>query len=161
MMLELKEDDFIVSKTDLKGLITYTNEIFISLSEYSELELLKQPHNILRHTEMPKAIFKYLWETISKKQEVFAYVINRTKNNNYYWVYANITASVDSKDNIIGYYSVRRKPNPKALETIKPLYKKMLEIEKSNSIDASYKILAGILQEKGISYDEYMIQLQE
>jgi len=160
MLRELKEDDFIVSKTDLKGRITYTNKIFIEMSEYRESELLGKPHNILRHPDMPKAIFKYLWETITQKKELFAFIVNKTKESNAYWVYANVTASLDEKGNIIGYYSVRRKPNPKALEVIIPLYKKMIDVEKSSGVDASFKILTDILKEKGVSYDEYIISLQ-
>ena len=160
MTRELKEDDFIVSKTDLKGHITYTNKIFIEMSEYRESELLGRPHNILRHSDMPKAIFKYLWENISQKKEVFAFIINKTKNNHAYWVFANVTASLDERGNIIGYYSVRRKPNPKALEVIIPLYKKMIEVEKSAGVDASFKVFADILEEKGVSYDEYIISIQ-
>lgn len=161
MIKEMKEDDFIVSKTDLKGRITYTNKIFMDMAEYTEEELLGKAHSIIRHPDMPKAVFRYLWDTIAKKEEVFAFVINKTKNNNAYWVYANITASLDARRNIIGYYSVRRKPNPKALEIIIPLYKKMLEVEKSSGVDASFKVLTDILQEKGVSYDELIISIQE
>ncbi|MDD3835424.1 MAG: PAS domain-containing protein, partial [Sulfurimonas sp.] len=82
MLRELKEDDFIVSKTDLKGRITYTNKIFIEMSEYRESELLGKPHNILRHPDMPKAIFKHLWETITQKKELFAFIVNKTKESN-------------------------------------------------------------------------------
>jgi hypothetical protein len=102
-----------------------------------------------------------LWEVIPKKQEVFAYVINKTKNGNDYWVYANITASLDTNGNIVDYYSVRRKPNPKALEIIIPLYKKMLEVEKSSGVDASFKILTDILKDKGVGYDELIISIQK
>ncbi|MBL0709357.1 MAG: PAS domain-containing protein [Sulfurimonas sp.] len=161
MTIEMKEDDFIVSKTDLKGRITYTNHIFMEMAEYTEAELLGKPHNIIRHEDMPKAVFKYLWETIVKKEEVFAFVKNKTKNSNDYWVYANITASCNLHGNIIGYYSVRRRPNPEALETIIPLYKRMLEVEKSDGVDASFKVLTDILAEKGISYDELIISLQK
>jgi len=161
MLKEMKEDDFIVSKTDLKGRITYTNKIFMEMAEYTEFELLGKPHSIIRHPDMPKAVFKYLWDTIEKKEEVFAFVINKTRNGNDYWVYANITASLDEKGNIIGYYSVRRRPNPKALDIIIPLYKKMLEVEKNDGVDASFKILTDILQEKGVGYDELIISIQE
>jgi PAS domain S-box-containing protein len=160
MLRELKEDDFIVSKTDLKGRITYTNKIFIEMSEYRESELLGKAHNILRHPDMPKAIFKHLWETITQKKELFAFIINKTKESNAYWVYANVTASLDEKGNIIGYYSVRRKPNPKALDVIIPLYKKMIDVEKNSGVDASFKVLTDILKEKEVSYDEYIISLQ-
>jgi PAS domain S-box-containing protein len=161
MLIEMREDDFIVSKTDLKGRITYTNKIFMEMAGYTEAELLGKPHSIIRHPDMPKAVFKYLWDTIKKKEEVFAYVINKTKDGNGYWVYANVTASLDAKGNIVGYYSVRRRPNPKALETIIPLYKKMIEVEKSDGVDASFKILTDILEEKGVSYDELIISIQE
>jgi len=160
MLRDMKEDDFIVSKTDLKGRITYCNQIFMEMAEYSEEELLGKPHSIIRHPDMPKAVFRYLWETIPKKEEVFAYVINKTKNDNAYWVYANITATLDEGGNIVDYYSVRRKPNPKALEVIIPLYKKMIEVEKNSGVDASFKILTDILADKGMAYDELIISLQ-
>ena len=160
MIKEMKANDFIVSKTDLKGKITYVNRIFMEMGEYSEEELLGKPHSIIRHSDMPKAVFKYLWDTIPTKQEVFAYVLNRTKNGNDYWVYANITASLDNNGNIIGYYSVRRKPNPTALEIIKPLYAKMLEVEKRTSVEASFQVLVDVLTDKGVGYDELIISIQ-
>jgi PAS domain S-box-containing protein len=160
MMKVMKDNDFIVSKTDLKGRITYCNKIFMDMASYSEEELLGKPHSIIRHPDMPKAVFRYLWDTIPKKQEVFAYVVNRGKNGDDYWVYANITATLDERGNIIDYYSVRRKPNQKALDVVIPLYRKMLEVEKSSGVDASFKVLTDILAEKGASYDELIISLQ-
>lgn len=160
MLKVMKDEDFIVSKTDIRGRITYCNKIFMDMAEYTEEELLGKAHSIIRHPDMPKAVFRYLWEMIPKKQEVFAYVLNRGKNGNDYWVYANITATLDERGSIIDYYSVRRKPNSKALDVIIPLYKKMLEVEKSSGVDASFKILTDILKEKGVSYDELIISLQ-
>jgi PAS domain-containing protein len=133
----------------------------MDMAEYSEEELLGKPHSIIRHPDMPKAVFRYLWDTIAKKDEVFAFVINQTKDGNSYWVFANITASLDERGNIIGYYSVRRKPNPKALEIVIPLYKTMLEVEKNSGVDASFKVLTDILEEKGVGYDELIISIQE
>ncbi len=161
MLKQMQENDFIVSKTDLKGRITYVNKIFMEMAEYTEEELLGKPHSIIRHPDMPKAVFKYLWDMIQAKQEVFAFVINQTRKGNDYWVYANITASLDERGDIIGYYSVRRRPNPKALEIIIPLYKTMLEVEKKSGIEASFKVLTDILGEKGVSYDELIISIQE
>ncbi len=157
----LSENDFIVSKTDTKGRITYCNQIFMELAEYTEEELLGKPHNMIRHEDMPRAVFKLLWDRIESGEEVFAYVVNKTKKGNHYWVYANVTPSFDEKGNIIGYYSVRRKPNPKALEIIKPLYKKMLEVEKTGGMEASAAMLNEILYEKGASYDEFIIDIQK
>ena len=160
MLKEMQENDFIVSKTDLKGRITYCNKIFMDMAEYTEKELLGKAHNIIRHDDMPKAVFKYLWDTIPTKKEVFAYVINKTKDGNDYWVYANITASLDKNKNIIGYYSVRRKPNPSALKIIIPLYKKMLEVEKQSGVEASFQVLVDVLTDKGVGYDELIISIQ-
>ena len=156
----LNEEDFIVSKTDVKGRITYVNKIFMDLAEYGEDELLGKPHNLIRHPDMPRAVFKLLWERVQAKQEIFAYVINKTKSGNHYWVYANVTPSFDAKGNIIGYYSVRRKPNPAALEIIKPLYREMCDAERTGGIEASTKLLNNVLAEKGINYDEFIIHIQ-
>ena len=157
----MNENDFIVSKTDLKGKITYCNKIFINMAEYEEEELVGSPHNIIRHPDMPKAVFKLLWDRIQNKEEVFAFVVNKTKKANEYWVFANVTASVDERGNIIGYYSVRRKPNPNALAIIKPLYKQMLHAEQSGGVEASLKVLTDVLAQKGMSYDELIIAIQE
>lgn len=157
----MNENDFIVSKTDTKGKITYGNEIFIQMSGYSEDELLGAPHSILRHPDMPKIVFKLLWDHIEQKKEIFAYVKNLCKNGSYYWVYANVTASLDASGKIIGYYSVRRKPNPKALETVKPLYVQLLNAEKSGGMDASLKLLQQTLQSQGVSYEQLVSNLQK
>ncbi len=154
-------DDFIVSKTNLKGHITYCNEIFMEMAAMTEEELLGKPHNIVRHPEMPKAVFKLLWNYVQNGKEIFAYVKNLSADGSFYWVYANVTPSYDHNHNIIGYYSIRIKPNPAALEIIKPLYAKMLEIEKSEGVDASVNYLANVLKEKGVSsYDEFIINIQ-
>jgi len=160
MLRELKENDFIVSKTDLKGNITYTNKIFMNMAEYTEAELLGKPHNIVRHEKMPKIVFKLLWDTVKSGEEIFAYVINKTKNKNAYWVFTNVTPSKDENGKTIGYYSVRRKPNKEALQVIEPLYQKMIEAEKHSGMEASKKILEDLLFEKGVSYNELIISLQ-
>ena len=161
MEIQMKEDDFIISKTDLKGRLTYTNKIFMKMAGYTEAELLGKPHNIVRHPDMPKLIFKLLWERVQKREEIFAYVINKTKNGDDYWVFANVTASIDKSSKVIGYYSVRRMPNPEAIKLIKPLYAQMLNAERSGGVEASSKILTNMLNEKGISYDEFIISIQE
>jgi len=160
MLLEMKDDDFIISKTDTKGRLTYVNKIFMTMAEYTEDELLGKPHNIVRHPEMPKTVFKLLWNRIQNKEEIFAFVVNKTKNNNAYWVLANVTASIDSNGNIIGYYSVRRKPSQNALDIIKPLYEKMLAAERSGGVNAGEKVLNDELFKEGVSYDEFIISIQ-
>ena len=161
MERELQADDFIVSKTDLKGRITYVNKIFMDLAEYSEEELLGKPHSMVRHEAMPKLIFQLLWERVQAKEEIFAYVVNKTKNGNSYWVFANVTPSLDERGNLVGYYSVRRKPKSGSVETIKPIYQELLQAEKSGGVSASKELLDNLLQAKGVSYDEFVISLQK
>jgi PAS domain S-box-containing protein len=160
----LGEDDFIVSKTDLQGRITYGNRIFIEVSGYSEAELLGSPHNILRHPDMPRAVFKLLWDTIQDKREICAYVKNLAKDGSFYWVFANITPSFDRRGGVIGYYSVRRKPRPEAVGAVSGLYKTMLDAERragdgQAGMQASLAILHRTLEEKGMSYEEFVLGL--
>lgn len=153
------ESEIVVSKTDTKGRITYGNDLFIELSGYKELELLGAHHNIVRHPDMPRVIFKFLWDYIKKGEEINAYVKNLSKDGSYYWVLANVTPSFDHKNQVVGYYSVRRKPRLEALEVIKPLYKKLLEIEKSQGMEGSERHLQEILNQQGKSYEEYILSL--
>ena len=161
MELHMKPGEFIVSKTDLKGLITYCNETFIEMSGYSEAELLNAPHNILRHEDMPKVVFKLLWERIREREGIYAYVKNKTKNGDYYWVYAYVTPSFDSSGNRIGYYSVRRAPSPKAVQAIAPIYSELLEVERRGGMNASEAHLNSLLQQQGVTYEQFVFGLQK
>ncbi len=161
MQKMMKENDFIVSKTDLKGRITYGNQTFIKMSGYSEQELLNAPHNILRHEDMPAIVFKLLWDRLKAKSFINAYVKNRCKNGDFYWVFANVTASFDERGNVVGYYSVRRKPKDEAVAIVDGLYASLLQAEKKGGVSASEKLLNDVLKEKGVSYDELIISLQK
>lgn len=157
--LTFNDDEFIVSKTDLQGKITYGNDLFTKISGYDEEELLGTPHNILRNNEMPALVFKLLWETIKNGEEIFAYVVNRTKNDDYYWVFAHVTPSTDDNGKIIGFHSVRRKPSDKALQIIKPLYAELLHAERIGGMTSSQQKLTTLLQQKGLSYEEFILSL--
>jgi len=159
----MREEDFIVSMTDPKGIITYGNRIFIEFSGYSEAELLGSQHNIIRHPDMPRAVFKLLWDKIQNREECFAYVKNMAKDGSFYWVFTNVTPTFDSAGNITGYFSVRRKPKQSGVQTVIGLYAAMLDAEKkagaANAIAASTKILVDILKEKGLSYEELVLAI--
>ena len=157
--LTFGEEEFIVSKTDLAGNITYGNSLFIQISGHTEDELIGAPHNLLRHPDMPAVIFKLLWDRIKAGKEFFAYVKNNTKENDYYWVYAHVTPSFDANRSISNYHSVRRKPTAKALNVIQPLYATLLQKERSSGIMASEAALNDLLKEKGLSYDEFIFSL--
>ncbi|MEW8562985.1 MAG: aerotaxis receptor Aer [gamma proteobacterium symbiont of Ctena orbiculata] len=156
----MDENDFIVSKTDLKGRITYANRIFMRIAGYSESELLGVQHNIIRHPDMPRGVFRLLWQVIESGEECFAYVKNMAKNGDFYWVYANVTVDYDSNLNPVGYFSVRRKANREGVETISQIYRDMLEIERQAGVrdapDASLNWLMEQLKSRSTNYQEFI-----
>lgn len=159
----MREGDFIVSKTDTKGRITYGNRIFIEFSGYTESELIGSQHNIIRHPDMPRAVFKVLWEAIQNKRECNAYVKNMAKDGSFYWVFANVTPDLDPAGTISGYFSVRRKPRASSIEAVSQLYRAMLNAEQragpKEAIAASTQILTALLIEKDMSYDELVLAI--
>jgi len=160
-------DEFIVSKTDAAGRLTYCNRIFIDYAGYTEGELLGQQHNIVRHPDMPRAVFNLLWSTLKSGNEFFGYVKNITKDGSYYWVFANVTPSYsgsgsDVKD-INGYFSVRRKPDAEKLRIVSALYNDMLLAEKaagtSAAIAAGTKVLMDAVNKTGKDYREFILSI--
>lgn len=118
----LKESDSIVSKTDLKGLITYVNEDFIRISGFTGDELIGESHNIVRHPDMPPEAFADLWKSLQKGRPWSGLVKNRCKNGGYYWVLANVTP-IFHNDQPIGYMSVRSKPDRASIEAAETVYR--------------------------------------
>jgi PAS domain S-box-containing protein len=159
------KNDIIVSKTDLKGRITYANQTFCHIAGYSEAELMGQPHSIIRHPDMPRAVFKLLWDTLLEGREVFAYVKNMAKNGSYYWVFAHVTPSFDPDKKIIGFHSSRRVPDRKILEAaIIPVYAAVLQEERRHrngqtALSASFKVVVEFLKSKNMTYDEFIFSL--
>ena len=109
---KLGDDELIVTKTDPRGVLTYANDIFLRLSALHEDETIGRPHNIIRHPDMPRAIFKLLWEALGRRQEVFAYVVNLATDGAHYWVLAHVTPSTDAQGRLVGYHSSRRRRSP-------------------------------------------------
>lgn len=159
----LPQEDLIVSKTDLQGRIIYANENFSKLAGFREDEFLGRPHSIVRHPAMPKAVFKVLWDTLRSGKEIFALVINRSKNGDHYWVLAHVTPSFDRLGNIIGYHSTRRAPDRSAIEAVEPLYRQMVEAEQraggQDAIPAGLTVLTSALTQLGMSYDAFLFSL--
>lgn len=157
-------DELIVSKTDAAGRIRYTNSTFAAISGFSEDELLGAPHSIVRHPEMPRAVFKLLWDTVSAGQELFAYVVNLCRNGDHYWVLAHVTPSFDEAGAIVGYHSNRRAPSPDAVAAVRPLYATLLEIERRSGdraadLRCSAQALQDFLREKGTTYERFIFSL--
>jgi len=159
------DNEIIVSKTDLKGRITYANKVFLDVAGYSLDEVMGQPHSMIRHPDMPRSIFKLLWDKMTNKEELFAYVMNRCKNGDHYWVLAHVTPSFDADGNVVGYHSNRRVAKRDTLDNvIIPLYGKLLQIEQSkqnrkDGMLASTQALMDILNNKGVAYDEFILSI--
>ncbi|KAF0098213.1 MAG: hypothetical protein FD187_3100, partial [bacterium] len=122
----LPEGEFIVSRTDPRGVITYVNRTFLEISGFSEAELLGAPHNIVRHPDMPPAAFQDLWETLAAGKPWSGLVKNRCKNGDHYWVLANATPEWENGQ-IVGYLSVRSRPSRSHVEAAESLYKAIRE----------------------------------
>lgn len=159
----MSENDLIISKTNPQGKIIYGNRDFIRFSGFKENELLRQPHNIVRHPDMPRAIFKLMWTNLHKKKEFFGCIKNMAKDGSFYWTFANVTPSYDEDNEVNGYFSVRRKAFPSAIEYFSKIYQNMLEEEKQSTgsnddiLDASLDILFYAIKESGgEKYDEFM-----
>jgi PAS domain S-box-containing protein len=158
------EDEIIVSKTDPKGIITYANLVFLRIAEFEECELLGKPHNIIRHPDMPRCVFQLLWDTLQAGREIFAYVVNRAKNGDHYWVLAHVTPTFDVQHRIVGYHSSRRRPRREAVDKARQLYDVLLSEESKYSnprqaCEASLKLVTSILRNRGLSYDEFVFSL--
>jgi PAS domain S-box-containing protein len=158
------EEDIIVSKTDLKGIITYTNRVFLNISGYSEEELLGQNHNIIRHPDMPGSVFRLLWDTVANRKEIFAYVKNMCKSGDHYWVFAHVTPTFGPSGEIIGYHSNRRVPERKAVATVEELYRHVLAEERrhrnrTEAVNAGLQVLTSAVAQSGMPYEELVFSL--
>jgi PAS domain S-box-containing protein len=141
---------YIISETDVKGKITFANDYFMEVSGYSLEELIGKSHNIVRHPDMPKVVFKLLWETISKGKNINAVVKNLAKDGRYYWIFTEFESIKDAETGeIIGYHADRKSISKHVLEIIANLYAELLEIEKKEGVEASEKYLIAFLKEKG------------
>jgi aerotaxis receptor len=125
----LFEGRVIISETDLNGVITFANRKFCEISGYSQEELVGQPHNIIRHPDMPKKAFEQMWNTIKSGQPWHGLVKNLRKDGKYYWVETEITLIKDENGNVTGYIAARKPAGRKDLNDIIPVYQSMLEKE--------------------------------
>lgn len=145
----LENNIYIESDTDTKGVITYANDYFAKISGYAPEELIGKPHNIVRHPDMPKILFKILWERLKSGQNFIAAIKNLAKDGRYYWVFTDFELIKNDNGDILGYRAVRKKISKHVTETLDPLYKKLTKIEKEQGVEASLKYLEEFLLEHG------------
>jgi PAS domain S-box-containing protein len=152
-------DELIVSKTDTRGVITYANDVFLRVSAYPLGEVVGQPHNLIRHPDMPKAVFGLLWDTLAAGQELFAYINNLAADGASYWVLAHVTPSRDARGRVVGYHSNRRRPSPGAIAAVRPLYDQLLAEERRQpngrvAVEASSALFQRLIAERAPSYED-------
>ncbi len=126
----LKDDSFLISQTDAKGIIKFASDDFCTVAEYDVQELIGKPHSIVRHPDMPKAAFKDLWDTVKQGKTWTGFVKNRSKTGKCYWVYATVYPYTDEKGDS-GYISCRTKiASREEIDKYEALYKQMRSQER-------------------------------
>lgn len=126
--------------------------------------MLGKPHNIIRHPDMPRCVFKLLWDTLKDRREIFAYVLNLAGNGDHYWVLAHVTPSLDVDGTVVGYHSNRRKPSNRQVAAVSELYRSLVAEERRaadprQGMQASLDLLTSTLRAKGLGYDEFVFSL--
>jgi aerotaxis receptor len=143
-------DEMFYSRTDKRGVIAVGNSVFYRVSGYPPEGMIGRPHNLIRHPDMPKAVFKYFWEVLEARRPIVAYVKNMAADGSYYWVLA-IAMPLGNE-----YVSIRIKPSSPLFATVKALYAELLAVEKKSGVAASYAALFERLQSLGFrSYEDF------
>jgi len=152
--IKVSSKNFIVSKTDEKGNILYVNDTFCDVTGYEEIEVVGKAHNVLRHPDMPAVIFYLMWDKIKSGQNIRALVKNLARSGKYYWVSTDFEINYEPTHKT--YIAFRRSVSKKAVRTIEPLYEHLLKIEKTHGMQASLVYLQGFLNERHVTFEEYM-----
>ncbi|MEA1919032.1 MAG: PAS domain-containing protein [Campylobacterota bacterium] len=117
----LYDDLYLLSETDDKGIVTYASDSFYKVANMTKADLMGQPHNVVRHSEMPRAAFKSLWDDVQSKGFWTGYVKNARKGGGYYWVHATVLRSTDA-NGAVKYVSIRVKPSREDIKKAQELY---------------------------------------
>ncbi len=144
-------NELFFSITSQDSTILSGNDVFVKISGYTKQELIGKFHNIIRHPDMPKIIFKTLWDYLKADKPIVAYVKNRTKEGGYYWVLAAVFPLNDQ------YVSIRVKPSTKIFDAVKEVYFKLLMVESKEDVEASGRMVLTLLNDLGYeNYDHFM-----
>ena len=154
-------DELIVSKTDTRGVITYANDVFLRVSGYSPGEVLGRPHNLIRHPDTPKAVFQLLWDTLSARKELFAYINNLAADGAHYWVLAHVTPSFGADGSVVGYHSSRRRPSAGAVAQVTAVYEQLLAEERRHpngaaAVAASTALMNELISREAETYEDFI-----
>ncbi len=157
--IKFSKKKFIVSKTDLKGNIIFINKNFSEVSGYNEAELIGAPHNILRHPDMPRAVFFIVWQALLSGQPISGVIKNLAKSGEYYWVIADLEPKFNLKGEVVALTAFRRAAPQDVIDTTEELYETMLAIEKKHGMEKSLAYLEAFLEEHNLTYNEFIEEL--
>lgn len=150
----------LISETDVKGTITNVNDVFCAVAHYSASELIGQPHNLIRHPDMPKLIFKLLWDNLKVGNNFVGVIKNLAKTGEYYWVVTDFEMRRDAMGNITHYIG-RRKSVPEAAinNYLAPFYDSLLKMEKIGGVELSSRFFKNYLTKQGKDYIDFVISI--
>jgi PAS domain S-box-containing protein len=157
--IKFSKKKFIVSKTDIHGIITFANKNFCDISGYSEEMLIGVPHNIIRHPDMPRAIFFLIWSSLLKGDPVSGVVKNLARSGKYYWVIADFDVRKDMEGNIKSLTAFSRAAPQHVIDVMEELYDSMLHMEKRHGMEGSLSYLEAYLDDKEMNYEEFLDDL--
>ena len=159
--VRLEPGRFIVSKTDETGRIVSCNDTFEQISGYRLEELVGKPHNVVRHHDMPKLVFKLLWAKLRDGQTVKAFVKNRTKGKGFYWVYASVEPIRNRQTGkITGFCSIRKTASPEAIRQIEAVYDKINRAQVRGGDDEAKHLLKSVLDAGKFRYNDLVTNMQ-
>ena len=148
---------YLLSKTDPSGVIEYCNRYFCEITGYQESELIGQPHSIVRHPDMPGAIYHIMWEHLHQKKSIPLILKNMTKKGHYYWIQTEINIKINKASNeITGYFAYQRKVPQYVIKTIEPLYYELRSIEKRRGLESAVTHLKNFLAQREQTFEEYI-----
>jgi PAS domain S-box-containing protein len=157
--IEIPEDYTLVSKTDPKGIITDGNEAFEEISGYSREELIGSSHNVIRHPDMPKVMFKLVWDRIMDKENIMAIIKNLAKDGRYYWVATDFITRVNADREILDYTAYRKPVCQEVIDAIIPLYDMLNAIERFSGMEDAEAFLKYYFEKNKTNYDDYIEDL--
>ena len=133
--VQIYDGSVLITETDIDGIITYTNRRFVNVSGFTKEELIGSPHNIVRHPDMPRGVFKAMWKIITKKKIWRGYIKHLSKSGSFFWTLSYIQAKVDEDNVIIGYTSSSKIAYKNTREEVEAKYR---ELRKDIDIDDKY-----------------------
>lgn len=160
MEVEWDKSKVIISETDIYGRITNVNDEFCKVAGYTAAEMIGEPHNIIRHPDMPKITYKILWDNLKKGNNFAGVVKNLAKSGEYYWVITDFEMRRDAAGNIT-HYIARRKSVPKGVidDYVAPLYETLIKLEKIGGIELSERFFKNYLAKQGKDYIDFIIDV--